>query len=728
MMRNCPASGRALVRTRRNPGGWLAAALVLCMGAGGFASQSSAASLEKISSIVPGYFSSTQSTDMPTADFDGDGLPDIVVLGNFAYSDSIQIVGVQAGVGWKIKQAIVPDASTYFYYSPSLTTWTDTSGAHLLYVRGNLVSIYGGWPLALERQFVLDSYAEITDAQVADVDNNGVPELILASNYSSQAIQAYSLTTGSKLWEVGTTYSYYPRLHIAQLDADPALEIVVSGIPGTVIDGATHAVEWLYKDGIGPFVEHGRFGGSSPRFASLGTRLVMFQAQPWSPLWDLDNIYAQSSAVADIDGDQIDELICNSNAFPNAIRVYDVQTQAVRSSFDESQALQLAAGDFDGDSAIEIAIGRNPNYYQSGENSFRVMNASSGTEEFGILAMSPGPYLAAGFVADAGAVDLVFGSASGSGLDGIITRMDSDSGAVRWRTAANDPLLNLNNVRGIQVASLPGQPQPVIIAFGQGSYPVYNDLVALRSSDGSVLWHINSSNSPLPDNVAIDAIAAVDLDGNALADAVLACTSESRLRLFSTTDQSQIWSSVAMSGDCQGALQVTTGGNRQLVAVLTNALRAYDAQTHLLSWSLPYSNGMTGASYLPHGVAGAELALFGPYAISFFDAETRGLLREFSLPNQSAIQAVVQPPGASIHDLVVTYDGKLHAFDGVSGTISASSEPLGLNAGQYNQLPVYADVDGSVRVAAGSDVAVSTYRLTGLSDAIFANGFEPATR
>ena len=78
----------------------------------------------------------------------------------------------------------------------------------------------------------------------------------------AQGLVAYSLTSGAQLWSAPVGTSYYASLHVAQLDADPALEIVLSGMPGTIVDGATRATEWAYKDGFAQLLEHGRFGGS----------------------------------------------------------------------------------------------------------------------------------------------------------------------------------------------------------------------------------------------------------------------------------------------------------------------------------------------------------------------------------------------------------------------------------------------------------------------------------
>lgn len=690
----------------------------------GFLPTASATSLAPIGEFVPGYMTSTRTKDMPTADFDGDGLPDVIIVGSKSYSDLIQVAGFQSGQGWKVKQLIIPSPGSYLYGTTNLAAWQATDGPHLLYIRGDLTSEYSGWRLTLVRQLQLPGSPEFSDVQVADVDNNGTFELLAASSYA-QGIRAISLVTGGTLWETSDPNGYNTTLHVAQLDADPALEIIVSGMPGRVIDGATHAIEWQYKDGFGPLIEHGRFGGSSPRFASLSDRILMFQSQPWSPLWDANEYYVSASTVVDADGDNIDELVCNTNSFPGGIRVFDVQTQTTRSSFAGSDAWQIAATDFDGDPQKEIALGLTVDSFASSGSSFRVINATSGTSEFEIPATAPGPYLVGGFIQDGATVDTVFGSGGESRYAGVFARADSITGAVRWQTAANDSLLDMSQVNNILIANLAGYAHPTILASGSGLYSYQKRIVALDADDGSVLWHIDSENSALPQYAAINAVTAVDTNGDSTADAVLACTSEPRLRLFDAATRAQIWASVTMSDNCGGAMQLTSGGNKQLVAVLSEALRAYDAQTHLLSWSLPFPSGIFGASYLEHGAAGAELAVFSEYGITFFDVETRNQLRELVLPDLYPIQAVAQAAGVSIRDLVVAGNGKLVVLDGITGAVKATSAALGLNAGLNNQVALRANPDGSVLVGLGSDVAVFSHRLDGLSDEIFTDGFDP---
>lgn len=707
----------------------LAAVFLLTCGRAGLASAAASVELGEVNLLVPGYLSGV-TADMPTADFDGDGLPDVVALGGLEYSNLIQIIGFEPGSGWRVKQSFVPNSGGNGPGIVNLVAWAAADGAHLAFLKNRLLNVYAGWPLAFVRQIQFDSSVDPNDIQVADVDNDGVVELLVASSAADGSLLAYSLTTGDPLWSIPHVSNYNSSLLVAQLDADPALEILLGGSPGVVVDGATHAVEWQYPDGFGWRLHSGRFGGMAPRFASVDYDVRMFQSQPWTRLWEMGGINANSSTVADVDGDGTDELICGSNAIPRGIRVIDSQSHAIRSSFDGIDSIGIAGADFDGDGQVEIAIGLGSRTTPPAATSFRVINAATGVAEYSVPILAPGPYVAGAFIADGGTTDLIFGSASGLDYAGTITRSDALTGAIRWRSAAGVAALDLKKIRNVVVTQLAGQASPVVLASGSGesSNPYSGRIVALNADTGAPLWSIDSTSGALPDSVTINGLAAIDLNGDAITDSVLACTSERRLRLFDAASQAPIWSSVVMSGDCKGAFSMTSAGTLQFVAVISGALRAYDAQSHLLSWSLPDSILLEGATYLPQGVDGPELALYSTYGVSFYDAETRQFLREFEFNNMNPVEAVAQPAGSSIHELLVAINDRLHVVDGETGEVRASSAALGMKAGRFNQLAVRRESDGTYLVGTGSDVAVFTHRLGILPDMLFADGFEPAMR
>jgi|GEM_PF-1500152 outer membrane protein assembly factor BamB len=697
--------------------------LVFAMLFSGTAMAALPATLTPTIQLVPAIGVSQELNDIPTADFDGDGLLDVVVAAPTNYSMLLQIYGFEEGEGWVVKQSIVMDSDGGYLTGWTFSAWVDASGAHLLQARGTRVNIFSGWPLALSRSFEVQP-PDIIDSVVGDADNDGNLELIVRGDYYATPVRAISLQTGVDLWSASIP-DYYQGgdIELAQLDADPALEMVLSGTPGIVLDGATRAVEWTYKDGFGSIIHSPRFGGTSPRFAALQyDKLVMFQGNPWSPLWDLVDLgTTMGYAASDLDADGFDEILLSSNGYPEEIRVVDVVTQAVRATINGISGYQLASADFDGDGQTEIATVGMRGEYPNHNVGFFVVDGLTGATEYESPKFASGLYLAGTFLQNAGDVDLVFGSTYAENRAGFLTRVNASTGEVRWRTAVGQPL-NLAFLKDLKVANLEGEINPTLLALGSN---VTEKLVALDSTSGSVLWSIDNNDIPGSFGTWFEGFAAVSQDAGALADAVLVCTSESKLRLFNISDQTWIWSSVQMNGSCVDAMQITTNGSKQLVAVLDHVLRAYDAQTHLLSWSMPIDYGVTGATYLPQGVAGPEIAVILREEVRFFDAETRALLRTFSLGTYSEpVQAIAQPENGSIHDLAVTIGDHLHVLDGETGELRGTSPALGLNAGLNNQLPVFTNPDGSWLVGVGSDVAVLTYRVESLSDTIFANGFE----
>lgn len=676
--------------------------------------------------FVPNHTASEWTFDMPAADFDGDGLADLAVLGTQIYSDVIRIAGVQAGTGWTFKQSIIAASSNDFYGRRHLRTWVGPDGPHLLYQRGNVVSDYAGWPLQLANQWDLVPDTAITDAAIADVDGDGVDELVATESYPGPFVEAFSLETGAPLWQVSGSMDNEPQLHVAQLDADPALELIVSGYPGTIVDGATHAIEWQYKDGFGRFIEHGRFGGATPRFISASSRISMFQSMPWSPLWDTDDIDIYATSVADIDGDEVDEFMYSTVGSLGGIHIFDVSTQSDRKTFPFNKAGQLAVGEFDGSPGKDIALGRyesNPEF----DASFRVIDSTTSAIEFESDLTAPGPYVVGGFLEDSGRIDVVVGSQNADDIPGAISRRVAGSGTLLWQTPVATSVRDITNVQNLLVTQLAGSAHPVVIARGYRQNESRSNIVALDANDGSPLWDISSADGVLPDG-RLYGLVAIDADGDQLTDGLATCSSDSRIRQYDVSTRLQIWQSVAMTRSCVGAMQVDVGSGNQIVAVLTGGLRAYDVQTHLLSWSLPSPYTLTGAAYVPNGDSGPELALLDEGGITFYDAESRAELRRISPGGLLWPWSVTQSPGASIRELVITGGDRMGIVDGLTGEVRAISGPLGDRPGLRNQVATLDASDGSILLASGSAVAVAIHRLDGLSDSIFSDGFEAAFR
>lgn len=689
-----------------------------------FAAATPIPAVSEISRSAPGYMPAETVRDMPVADFDRDGRADLAVLAQVEYSDLIEIMGYDDSGDWKTKQIIAPDAGVYEFSPDQLSTWVQGGEVHLLFSRNEHFFEYSGWPLHLDRRFDLEGLIDVSDSRVADIDNDGVFEIVVASNFPSPGIRAYSVTTGAPLWEVLQPGVHDGTLMIAQLDEDPALEVARGGSAGIVVDGVTHAIEWEYKDGFGASVMNGRFGGDTPRFAGLGTRLVMFQSMPWSPLWEISNLNSSASVVHDIDGDGVEEIIYSEFGSQSGMRVLDVQTRSLRLSFDAPSISRLAVADLDGDAQPDMALGAYPNIYESSSKAIYLFDATKGTLEDSFAANAAGPYLAGGFVGGTRETDLIVGSASGSRFAGALARINSKTGAVRWRTTYDDPLLGLTRVFDLNVASVSGRSNPVVLASGRGDLPGRDRIVAVATEDGRALWSISSETNPaIPGYAVFEAIDAIDSDGDSRAESILACTSEPRLRQFLLSDRTQSWASGILNGTCRGFLDAPFGGPEQLVSVMSTGLLAFDAQTHDLVWSLPFSGGLIGASFIPAGETGPELALFTPNRIDFFDASTRSFRRRLDLPADSSLQAIRQSAASSIHALLVALDGRLQVMDGINGQVKERSDFLGRNLGRGNHLALTGQGSSSMTTGLGSDVAVFFHSPSMPSDLIFYSDF-----
>lgn len=151
--------------------------------------------------------------------------------------------------------------------------------------------------------------------------------------------------------------------------------------------------------------------------------------------------------------------------------------------------------------------------------------------------------------------------------------------------------------------------------------------------------------------------------------------------------------------------------------MLPGSLRAYNIQTKLLDWTLLAS--ADGATFIPNGVNGAEIAVFQTSgAVTFYDATTQAYLRGFTLPSPvNAIRAM----NGDAHDLLIAVNGALDLVDGETGTVIASTAGLGSSLGQGNQLAAISRGGGIWKVASGDQFGVARHQLA--FDRIFMDGF-----
>ena len=161
------------------------------------------------------------------------------------------------------------------------------------------------------------------------------------------------------------------------------------------------------------------------------------------------------------------------------------------------------------------------------------------------------------------------------------------------------------------------------------------------------------------------------------------------------------------------------GADKELVAVMSDSLRAYNSRTQLLDWVL--AANCDGATYIANGVSGPEIAVFVQGgAVTFYDARTQVYLRSYTLP--APLRALSALNG-DVRALVASTGDALALLDGTTGSISASTDYLGVDPAIGNQIALAPQGGSTWHVAAGSQAAMFRYQLE-LVDRIFADSFE----
>lgn len=669
------------------------------------------------------YLQAAADSRFAKIDIDGDGLQDLVFAGTSG-SPVLLAVGRRAdgSVGIKMAKVVADDGNL-----ARVLAWNAAGVNHILTVSANgMVRDYSGWPLVEQRHF--DLAINAVAAAVGDIDNNGSDDLLVGS---AGFLFAYSLTNGQPEWNY--PISGIRDVAAAQLDADPALEIILAGpVPGIVIDGAIGSTDWQYIDGFGTQLATGSLlsgGGTQWVAASDWNLFTVFRASPWSPIWsgstsqDIGGI-----ATANLDNNGRDAILQGDGQW-GQVHVIDPDTHNERFQIpNEGYGIGAVVGaDLDGDGKDEIAFASNQ--APEGKPLLTIAGGQSGSVGWQFFPID-GPFIATalGDVDGDGHMELVAAGGVGNG-DGTISIFDAETGAEEWRSPTkvldvNDPLyLAVTKIELVPHAETQGMD--IVLAGGTeyaGRITVLDGMThSIRLqiggfSSGPMLWR------------SLKDLALVDFDSDGILDYVAATEPVSvmangaLLQVFSGDTGGTLWTSVSMGSVNSGLNGVLVAGGssgKQLIAVLPDSLRAYDSSTGLLSWTIAIPNN--GAFLVPNGENGAEIGVFQDAGeVTFYSASTQALIRSYSMPAPLRAMSAL---GGDLHTLVAASADALTLVDGESGSILAATDYLGPFPAQGSRIAVAANSTSSWTIASGTEAALYRFRLN-LTDVIFANSFE----
>jgi hypothetical protein len=665
--------------------------------------------------FLPAY--RAESASRTYLDFDGDATNDIVYTGSNGNNMLVDIVG-HSPQGLVRKQAFltVSNANQTPYLPHRATPWHDASGNHIGVTAGNTLVYYSGWPLRKVQAVTIPGSARSADIAIDDINNDGIVELVTIAN-DAPVLTVHSVVEGDVLWqEQLPTIDDPTGLLLAQLDADPALEIVIAtgGLSrGVVVDGATHAIEWTAERGVGNDLHLGRFLDSRASFLGTGHRWSLTASSPWMQVWDRFSVNSGVVATGDVDGDGIDEAVY-APSFGPGLNVMEVATREIRALSELEVINFLGVVDLDGTGRSEVVTSSNEN-----PQMLRVRDGVSGITTSMLEREMAGGYMVSEFVTGETNPSKDLFVAAG-GRTSFLRRVNASTGHAAWDVPRDD-VLNLSDLQDVDLVERGMADRLEVVLtlnndFGNGLLAFFD------ADDGKLLRVLDVFESKLG---ALRDSAVVTHPSGA-ARSILSCTADGLLREFRYPDGVLLWTSPNTGHPCTSVWATHGSGGHEFVYSHSSGLRAFNADTKEATWQLETVDGRTWR-IAPDGEPEQYLVVRDDAVATAYDASTRKALRTFAIAPESAESGVLgisTLPGAGSRYLAVRSATRISVIDGRTGETQGTAATVGYFGSIRGGIATSRlGIDQYIVATAGGGTWI--FDLTLPTEDIFSHGFEP---
>lgn len=655
-------------------------------------------------------------------DFDGDGRNEVAML--FGSGSSVLAVIDYQNISEPVRQMKVLELGAsrlHVLDRPSqdaLVSISSVSSTSTGTTPLSVVRTFEGWPLVEVRQFSITK--EVVASAIADVDADGGKDLLVCVGTE---LRAYELISGLLKWTANhPCYS----LVVSQFDGDDALEIVMSGWPGIMIDGQSRQVEQTFPDGLSNrmFVASEGFAGANQLIAVdlHSDAITAYGGSPLTVSWRQNFGGFSSVSVGDTNGDGRAEVLQVGTGTPE-VRIIDSVTRDVLGLIGGLGTATniFTSSDLTGDGREEVILA--PGSYSLLDNiAMRIVRAVSASTIYELKTSSGATVSTAATDFDAdGEIELLIGNDSRSGSLRLLDyqRLDTEW-AMPTRALS---ILDLNQITPavILAAQLDASPEKEIVIagsmMGQGRINVLDGMTKeLRLS-------IDSRQQQYPFNFGgVFGAQLVDFEGLGLRDLAVVLPSYfsgARVRVYSLVSGALLWESESL-GDLLplDLLKVpATDHSVELhIAVFPDRLVAFDLATRSIVWTYPGSIQAATVVRNPGGVP--ELVVGQVWGnVTHLDLASRSVIREYFVP--PPIQALSPIPYS--RQMIVMSDRALRVTDS-EGSELDSKEIRDFGAARNSTSISNFSVNDRQVIVVGRDFGFTEYSVR--LEKVFDDGFD----